>query len=152
MTCKCFLLCSLFISSAVYFHHRQTLGTVGFSRLPIKEGHSEVINLERAFWLYYHKDALFVDVRGEPEYSKGHIPGAIHYMETEQNRVDTARALKSEKRLIIFYCGGQTCLSSLGAKFRFAALGVTNTMALSGGFTEWIGNKLPAEPASPSLE
>ncbi len=88
-------------------------------------------------------EVLLLDVRPEPEYRAGHIPGAISVpLEDLKARL----ALLPPSREIVAYCRGPYCLLAVEAVGELRAHGL-NAIRLEEGFPEWRAAGLPVESA-----
>jgi len=105
----------------------------------------EMISLEKAKELYKSQDALFIDARHNFEYKMGHIHGALNITLRE---IDTFRIqlqnIPKEKMLIV-YCDGADCNSSIELAVKLVELKFTNVKIFFGGWQEWSANKLPVD-------
>ena len=81
-----------------------------------------------------------VDVREESEFSKGHIPGAIHIGKGVIERDIEAKITDSSQELIL-YCGGGY-RSTLAAD-NLQKMGYTNVISMDGGWRGWTEAGLP---------
>jgi rhodanese-related sulfurtransferase len=85
---------------------------------------------------------VLVDVREESEWSRGHLPGAIHLgrgiieRDIEQRVPDTGAKM-------ILYCGGGF-RSALSAD-NLQKMGYTNVESMDGGWKGWLEAGLPTE-------
>lgn len=81
--------------------------------------------------------ALWIDVREADEWQEGHIPGAVHVPRGFlESRIESV--VPDRERALVVYCAG-------GARSAFAAkslgaLGYTDVVSLTGGFTDWKRN------------
>jgi len=77
---------------------------------------------------------ILVDVREESEYSKDHLPGAIHLGKGIIERDIEARVpdLNAE---IVLYCGGG--FRSALAADNLQKMGYSNVISMDGGIREW---------------
>jgi rhodanese-related sulfurtransferase len=77
---------------------------------------------------------LLVDVREESEFTKDHLPGAIHLGKGIIERDIEARvpALDSE---LVLYCGGG--FRSALAADNLQKMGYTNVISMDGGIRDW---------------
>ena len=86
-------------------------------------------------------DAVILDVRPEPEYAGGHLPGAIHIpLEELTDRIAELR----RDREIIAYCRGQYCVLAHDAVRLLNARGLKARRATD-GVLEWRLAGLPIE-------
>jgi len=75
-----------------------------------------------------------VDVREESEWSRGHLPGAIHLSKGIIER-DIEKTISDPAATIILYCGGGF-RSALVAD-NLQQMGYANVLSLDGGWREW---------------
>ena len=89
------------------------------------------------------KNATIIDVNGSETYAKGHIPGAIDYMEVKG---DLAKALPENKdALIVAYCGSEKCGAYAKAAKAAQELGYTNVKHYKPGIAGWKAKEAPVE-------
>ncbi|TQV74568.1 rhodanese-like domain-containing protein [Aliikangiella marina] len=90
---------------------------------------------------YVNRDeAVVVDIRGQGDFSKGHIPGAIN-MPLSQLK-DKARDLEKYKdKPIIMVCANGIQVG--GACETLRKEGFENLHKLTGGMSSWTGDNLP---------
>lgn len=79
---------------------------------------------------------LVIDVRSEPSWRQGRIPGAVHLprAELEARIGELAPDLDAE---IVVYCWGPGCNASTKAALTLATLGYRRVRELIGGFEYW---------------
>lgn len=84
---------------------------------------------------------MFIDVRSEDEYKRGHVEGAIHIPSTEiAKRLDE---IPSDK-MIIVYCNGSSCNRSGLASNILVNNGYTQIYNMIGrGIDEWTEKGYP---------
>ena len=86
-------------------------------------------------------DVVVLDVRPEPEYSAGHIPGAIsvpiHALEARLGQIPTGAD-------VVAYCRGPYCVYADEAVRVLAAAG-RSAARLEDGFPDWAASRLPVE-------
>ena len=75
-----------------------------------------------------------VDVREESEWSKDHLPGAVHMGRGVIER-DIEQAIPQLDAPIVLYCGGGF-RSALSAD-NLQKMGYTNVWSMDGGFRDW---------------
>ena len=89
--------------------------------------------------------ALFLDARHEFDYQLGHIRGAINIplrmYETRKTALDTI----PKDRLLIAYCDGANCNSSIELSAKLAIDGYTGVKIFFGGWQEWTAANLPVD-------
>jgi rhodanese-related sulfurtransferase len=94
------------------------------------------------------KDASFhlIDVREESEWSRGHLPRAIHLGKGVLER-DIEKQVPNLDDEIILYCGGGF-RSALAAE-NLGRMGYTNVLSMDGGYREWTTSGHPVETETP---
>ncbi len=87
-------------------------------------------------------EAIFLDVRGAPYYTRGHIPGALNIPLAELPlRLDEL----SKNRWVITYCASPYEEQSASAARLLLDAGFTFVTPLSGGIHAWSGAGYPIE-------
>jgi rhodanese-related sulfurtransferase len=105
----------------------------------------EMISLAKAKELFESENALFVDARHEFDFQQGHIRGAVN-ISLKDFDLHIAHVNKiSKDRLLIVYCDGAECNSSIELSVKLMESGFTNVKIFFGGWQEWISAKLPIE-------
>ena len=84
---------------------------------------------------------LLVDVREDNEWSKGHVPGAVHMGRGVIERDIETRVPNSAAKIIL-YCGGGF-RSALAAE-NLQKMGYTNVESMDGGWKGWLEAGLPS--------
>ena len=105
----------------------------------------EMISLEKAKDLYESQGALFVDARHDFEYKMGHIHGAINIALKE---IDTHRVRLEgtpKDKMLIVYCDGVECNSSIELALKLMELKFTNVKVFFGGWQEWKAKNFPID-------
>jgi rhodanese-related sulfurtransferase len=106
----------------------------------------EMISLEQAKEFFDSHRARFIDARHEFDYQQGHIRGAVNVplksFSTPQAELSTA----PKDSLLIVYCDGAECNSSIELSVKFIDSGFTNVKVFYGGWQEWKAANLPTEP------
>jgi rhodanese-related sulfurtransferase len=105
----------------------------------------EIISLIQTKELFASKNALFIDSRHEFEYNEGHIQGAINISLNEFATHIAHLTSIPKDRLLIIYCDGSQCNSSIELTLKLMELGYTNIKIFFGGWQEWKNNKLPVD-------
>jgi len=108
---------------------RDTLSPIGRDELLARMGTGEVVLL---------------DVRPEPEYRAGHIPGAASVPLAE---LEARLAMLPPEKEIVAYCRGPYCLLAVEAISELRVRGF-KAVRLEDGFPEWKSAGLPVESAS----
>ena len=83
---------------------------------------------------------LLVDVREDNEWTKGHLPGAIHLGKGIIER-DIEQRVPDTSAKLILYCGGGF-RSALAAE-NLQKMGYTNVESMDGGWKVWLDAGLP---------
>jgi len=81
-----------------------------------------------------HENFLLVDVREESEWTKDHLPGAIHLGKGIIER-DIEERVPDLNAQIVLYCGGG-CRAALAAD-SLQKMGYRNVLSMDGGIREW---------------
>ncbi len=103
------------------------------------------ISREEAWSLYQAGTAVFVDARHDFDFKLGHIKGAINLPLKDY---DLRRSVLSgivPDRLIVAYCDGAECNSSIGLSVKLMKDGYKNVRIFFGGWREWEAAHLPVE-------
>lgn len=77
-----------------------------------------------------------VDVREESEWTRGHLPGAMHLCKGIIER-DVEDAIPDHGARIVLYCGGG--FRSALAADNLQKMGYTNVASMDGGWRDWNG-------------
>lgn len=108
---------------------------------PIAEQKGEVapvfISYDEAKLLFDAGSALFVDARHDYDYKLGHIKGAINVPLKDFELAKSPLANTPKEKLIVTYCDGADCNSSIELAQKLAAAGFTNVKMFFGGWNEW---------------
>jgi len=83
---------------------------------------------------------LLVDVREESEFTKDHLPGAIHLGKGVIER-DVEARVPDAKTPMVLYCGGG--FRSALAADNLQKMGYTNVLSMDGGVREWREKNYP---------
>jgi rhodanese-related sulfurtransferase len=83
---------------------------------------------------------VLVDVREDNEWSRGHIPGAIHLSKGIIER-DILAAIPDKSAEIILYCGGG--FRSALAADNLQKMGYKNVLSMDGGWRGWTEANYP---------
>jgi rhodanese-related sulfurtransferase len=112
-------------------------------------GTPETITLEEAEELFASGKAAFIDTRDEFSYREGHIRSAIHVpLDQLPVNKEFLRTLSAEK-VLVPYCNGTTCHSSMEFGKRLLAVGISEVKIFFGGWEEWTARQLPTEKSVP---
>lgn len=92
------------------------------------------------------KKITLVDVNGSESYNKGHIPGAIDYIATEDQFA--SKLPKDKNALIVAYCANEHCQAYRQAAAKAKELGYTNVKHYSKGIAGWKNAGEKTEPGA----
>jgi rhodanese-related sulfurtransferase len=95
------------------------------------------ISYEEALQYYTGGNAVFVDARHEFDYKLGHIKGSINIPLKELDEKMSLLASQPKDAILITYCDGAECNSSLELGTKLAAAGYSNVKIFFGGWNEW---------------
>ncbi len=127
-----------FITKQGFFAKTQSFQTAAPSNI-------EIISLAMAKELFESNNALFIDARHEFDFQAGHIRGAVN-VALKNFDAHFARLNKiSKDKLLIVYCDGSECNSSIELAVKLMESGFTNVKVFFGGWQEWNSAKLPIE-------
>jgi rhodanese-related sulfurtransferase len=83
---------------------------------------------------------LLIDVREDNEWTKGHLPGAVHLGKGIIER-DIEQRVPDTSAKLILYCGGG--FRSALAAANLQKMGYTNVESMDGGWKGWLEAGLP---------
>ena len=112
---------------------------------PAAASNLEMISLARAKELFDGKNALFIDSRHEFDYSRGHIHGAVNIALNEYNAHLPRLNSAPKDKVLIVYCDGAECNSSIELAVRLMEAGFSQVKVFFGGWQEWKSADLPME-------
>jgi rhodanese-related sulfurtransferase len=121
-----------------------TLGLAG-PRAP-KVTTSTFLTFEEALALYDRHVALFIDSRHAYDFGVGHIKGAINIPLHEFDIVKQSLDNLPRDQMIITYCDGEECSSSIELAKLLYASGFLDVKIFFGGWSEWRTHNQPTEP------
>jgi rhodanese-related sulfurtransferase len=107
-----------------------------------------MIPLDTAKALFTAGGALFIDTRHEFDYRLGHIRGAINVPLSEYDTKKSALSAVPKNKLIVVYCDGAECNSSIEFAAKLFSDGFTDVKIFFGGWREWQVAHLPTEGSS----
>jgi len=111
-------------------HSPRFLEIVEDSKRRIRETTVDYVRLK----LDDHENFLLVDVREESEWTKDHLPGAIHLGKGIIER-DIEERVPDLNAQIVLYCGGG--FRSALAADSLRKMGYRNVLSMDGGIREW---------------
>ncbi|MCX6142904.1 MAG: rhodanese-like domain-containing protein [Ignavibacteriales bacterium] len=104
-----------------------------------------MVTRDQAHAYFNSGKALFIDARHDFDYKLGHIRGAINIplsiYQTKKAVLDTI----PKNRLIVAYCDGAECNSSIEVSVKLAKEGYTDVKIFFGGWREWMESNLPID-------
>jgi len=104
-----------------------------------------MVSVAEAEELFRAGQALFVDARSEFDYGLGHIKGAVNLpLKTVTKGADLLPDVPRD-RVVVTYCDGANCNSSIDLAARLYASGFVNVRIFFGGWEEWRARSLPTE-------
>ncbi|MCB1984727.1 MAG: rhodanese-like domain-containing protein [Burkholderiales bacterium] len=81
----------------------------------------------------------FVDVRGQSDFDKGHLPGAYHLsVKSADFTVEKLSKIAAKDATIIFYCNGVACMGSAMATEKAIQWGWRNIFYYREGYKGWL--------------
>jgi len=111
--------------------------------LKVAEYPPEYIGYEETYAAFEQGGGVIVDSRNEYDYELGHIRGSINLPLKEfEARKEILRSWQKDT-LIITYCDGQECNSSIDLATKLAEAGFTNVKFFFGGWSEWQEHQSP---------
>lgn len=133
--------------------HAVSTGKGLFSPMPFP-GHSATdsaitstfLTEGEALILFRRGDALFIDARHSYDFELGHIKGAMNIPLQEFHNGHPLLASVPRNKLIVTYCDGEECNSSVELAKEMYAAGYSNVKIFFGGWNEWRHHNLPQEP------
>jgi rhodanese-related sulfurtransferase len=105
----------------------------------------EFISYEEAVALFKEGSALFVDARHEYDYKLGHIKGAVNVPLKDFALSSSPLVNTPKDKLIVTYCDGAECNSSIELAAKLAESGFTKVRMFFGGWNEWQQHHLQTE-------
>jgi rhodanese-related sulfurtransferase len=105
----------------------------------------QMISQEEVWSLYQTGSALFIDSRHDFDFRAGHIKGAVNVplKDFELQKSPLKDVLRD--RLLVIYCDGAECNSSIELAVRLAKEGFRNVRISFGGWREWVEAQHPTE-------
>lgn len=97
----------------------------------------EFISYEEAARLFEQRAALFLDARHNYDYKLGHIKGAINVPLKDFDLETSPLSRLPKDTLLVTYCDGAECNSSIELAQKLSAAGFTNVRIFFGGWNEW---------------
>ena len=105
----------------------------------------EYIGYDETYDVFEQGGGVIIDSRSEYDYDLGHIRGSINLPLKEfETRKEMLRSWQKDT-LIITYCDGQECNSSMDLATKLSEAGFTNVKFFFGGWSEWQEHHSPEE-------
>jgi rhodanese-related sulfurtransferase len=110
-----------------------------------------LITLREAEDLWAGGGAVVLDARAAELFAQGHVPGA-RSLPAARDGFEVPEALRalSRESILVVYCEGGDCQSSLALARRLHDEGFRDIRVLTGGWAEWRAGGLPEEKAEKS--
>lgn len=117
---------------------------IGFGEVGrIEETAPVFISYEEAIALHTSGEAIFVDARSPYDFHLGHIKNAINVPLKDFNPGMLGSLDKS--RLLVTYCDGEECNSSIQLATTLDSLGYSNVKIFFSGWREWTARNQAVE-------
>jgi rhodanese-related sulfurtransferase len=129
------LVLSVFVG---FVHNATSENGISLIYKPISVESGSLISLEQAYKIYKEGQAIFIDSRHDEEFKEGHIRGAIN-LPINSSREEKVKILMtiSKEQLIVTYCDGSECSSSMELAGQLMQLGYQKVLIFFGGWNEW---------------
>ncbi len=105
----------------------------------------QMISGEEVWSLFQTGSALFVDSRHDFDFKAGHIKGAVSVPLKDFDSTKSLLKDVAKDRLMVIYCDGAECNSSIELAVRLAKEGYKNVRISFGGWREWVDANHPTE-------
>lgn len=93
---------------------------------------------------------LFVDVRNEREFARGHVPGALNVPVNEvAMRIEEVRILAGGRTIVVYCQAGKRADSAVEI---LASAGILRTRRMSGDYPAWLAAGLPIVQEPPPVQ
>jgi rhodanese-related sulfurtransferase len=102
-----------------------------------------MVSRDEARSLFESGSAVFVDARHSFDFDLSHIKGAISVPLKDYDVKKAALDGIPKDRLIVVYCDGAECNSSIELSVKLMTDGYRNVRIFFGGWREWIDANLP---------
>jgi rhodanese-related sulfurtransferase len=97
----------------------------------------QFIDVTEALALAGSASPLFVDARAPFDFGLGHIPGAVNVpLKSFPASLEALKGVPRD-RLLITYCDGEECNSSIDLAVKLDSVGYTDIRIFFGGWREW---------------
>ena len=107
---------------------------------------TKLVNAEEVINLFDElEDLVILDARTLSDYNEGHIPDAVHLVNTKTNEKSLAMVIANKHSPVVIYCNGVKCGRSVVSAKIAAASGYTKIYWFRGGIEEWRAKSYPIE-------
>jgi len=103
----------------------------------------EYFGYEETYEAFQTRNGIIIDSRSEYDYELGHIRGSVNLPLKEFDARKTVLGSWPRDTLLITYCDGQECNSSMDLATKLAAEGFVNVKFFFGGWSEWQQHQSP---------
>lgn len=105
-----------------------------------------LVSAEKVIDLFDELDELVIlDARKDADWNKGHIPDAVHLVNTKTDAASLAAIIETKATPVIIYCNGIKCDRSVKSAQIALDNGYTNIYWFRGGIEEWRAKGFPIE-------
>jgi len=125
-----------------FFRHTVGMPLPALSETPA----SPFLTFEEAQSLHNHHQTIFIDSRYAYDFALGHIKGAINIPLHEFDTAQPILSSLSRDQVLVTYCDGEECSSSIELAKLLYASGFVNVKVFFGGWNEWRTHDQPTEP------
>lgn len=108
-------------------------------------GAPQMVSRDEVWSLFQTGSALFVDSRHDFDFKAGHIKGAVNVPLKDFDFAKTPLKDVLRDRLLVVYCDGAECNSSIELAVKLMKEGFKNVRISFGGWREWVEAKYPTE-------
>jgi len=107
----------------------------------------QFVDLTSARKLFDEKEAVFLDSREEDQYVAGHIKGALSapLVAVLLGEVDLDELLPDREAILVTYCDGGECATSVDLARELVGTGYVNVFTLGEGYPGWKAAEYPVE-------
>ena len=139
------LLSSFAAFSYSYFFEKGIFAKPELSRTKNIVPAPEMVPLDSVKLYYQQHMGIFIDARHDFDFRQGHLPHAINIPLSEYEKYLSLLQNFPRDTLIVTYCDGAGCNSSVRLAALFAERGFSNVKIFYGGWNIWRGQNLPVE-------
>jgi len=139
------IIAAVFLGAAYTFVTHQGFFLKTQAVQPAAASTMEMITLAAAKDLFESNNSIFIDARHEFDYQAGHIRGAVNIPLKMFDAQFTLLNKISKDKVLIVYCDGAECNSSIELAVKLTDSGFTNVKVFFGGWQEWNSAGLPIE-------